>query len=201
MKQQQPQQQLDESGCSSSKSLKSSSISSKSSCGTLITAASSSANASGSGLGRAGGLEGALVQTTTTTTTTKGTTNDLAVLGDGGNEDNDDDEEEKEMLGGCCVCADDTGFYNNLLVYCDGVGCHVAVHQGCYGIATIPNGQWFCRPCEYKRSLAISGSSSKPTAANSDTLKFEINKIVSLLDALLFHPNLQGFIPPISASE
>ncbi len=59
------------------------------------------------------------------------------------------EEDLKAMVGGCCVCADDTGYANNLLVYCD--GCDVAVHQGCYGIITVPDGDWFCRKCEYNR--------------------------------------------------
>lgn len=36
----------------------------------------------------------------------------------------------KEMVGGCCVCSDDRGWAENPLVYCDGQGCTVAVHQG-----------------------------------------------------------------------
>ena len=59
------------------------------------------------------------------------------------------EEDLKAMVGGCCVCADDTGYANNLLVYCD--GCDVAVHQGCYGIISVPEGDWFCRRCEYRR--------------------------------------------------
>lgn len=34
------------------------------------------------------------------------------------------------MLGGCCVCSDERGWTENPLVYCDGQGCTVAVHQG-----------------------------------------------------------------------
>lgn len=52
------------------------------------------------------------------------------------------------MLGGCCVCSDDSGWTENPLVYCDGQGCNVAVHQACYGIVTVPHGSWFCRKCE-----------------------------------------------------
>ena len=36
----------------------------------------------------------------------------------------------REMVGGCCVCADESGWAENPLVYCDGQGCNVAVHQG-----------------------------------------------------------------------
>ena len=35
-----------------------------------------------------------------------------------------------EMIGGCCVCLDERGWDENPLVYCDGEGCNVAVHQG-----------------------------------------------------------------------
>ena len=36
----------------------------------------------------------------------------------------------REMIGGCCVCSDESGWAENPLVYCDGQGCNVAVHQG-----------------------------------------------------------------------
>lgn len=36
----------------------------------------------------------------------------------------------REMVGGCCVCSDERGWAENPLVYCDGHGCSVAVHQG-----------------------------------------------------------------------
>lgn len=49
---------------------------------------------------------------------------------------------------GCCVCADDSGYCDNPLVYCDGSGCNVAVHQACYGIVNVPEGPWFCKRCE-----------------------------------------------------
>ncbi|XP_059059791.1 protein AF-10-like [Achroia grisella] len=55
---------------------------------------------------------------------------------------------EKDMIGGCCVCSDERGWPDNPLVYCDGNGCTVAVHQACYGIVTVPTGPWYCRKCE-----------------------------------------------------
>ncbi|KAK4023002.1 hypothetical protein OUZ56_008442 [Daphnia magna] len=60
----------------------------------------------------------------------------------------------KEMVGGCCVCSDDRGWTENPLVYCDGAGCTVAVHQACYGIVTVPSGPWFCRKCESQERAA-----------------------------------------------
>ena len=43
----------------------------------------------------------------------------------------------REMVGGCCVCLDERGWNENPLVYCDGTGCSVAVHQACYGIVKV----------------------------------------------------------------
>ncbi|XP_039280385.1 protein AF-10 isoform X2 [Nilaparvata lugens] len=60
----------------------------------------------------------------------------------------------KEMVGGCCVCSDDRGWTENPLVYCDGQMCTVAVHQACYGIVTVPTGNWYCRKCESQERTA-----------------------------------------------
>ncbi|XP_060073547.1 protein AF-10-like [Ylistrum balloti] len=60
----------------------------------------------------------------------------------------------KEMVGGCCVCSDERGWAENPLVYCDGTGCNVAVHQACYGIVHVPTGPWFCRKCESQERTA-----------------------------------------------
>lgn len=46
----------------------------------------------------------------------------------------------KEMIGGCCVCSDERGWTENPLVYCDGHGCSVAVHQGEWVSARPPSG-------------------------------------------------------------
>ncbi|KAJ8010807.1 hypothetical protein DPEC_G00078970 [Dallia pectoralis] len=66
----------------------------------------------------------------------------------------------KEMIGGCCVCSDERGWAENPLVYCDGHGCNVAVHQACYGIVHVPTGPWFCRKCEsQERAARVVGGS------------------------------------------
>ena len=75
----------------------------------------------------------------------------------------------------CCVCSVEVGWPENLLVYCDGQGCNVVVHQACYGIVKIPLGPWFCRKCEsQERSARVScqlcpnrGGAFKRTDTNS----------------------------------
>ncbi|XP_039610186.1 protein AF-10 isoform X2 [Polypterus senegalus] len=69
-------------------------------------------------------------------------------------EDDDLSSNMKEMIGGCCVCSDERGWAENPLVYCDGHGCNVAVHQACYGIVQVPTGPWFCRKCESQERAA-----------------------------------------------
>ncbi|KIH64758.1 PHD-finger [Ancylostoma duodenale] len=61
------------------------------------------------------------------------------------------------MLGGCCVCADENGWTDNPLIYCDGPGCEVAVHQGCYGIQEVPEGEWLCAKCHVAANSYTNG--------------------------------------------
>ncbi|BDA48803.1 probable protein Jade-3 at C-terminar half [Coccomyxa sp. Obi] len=48
----------------------------------------------------------------------------------------------------CDVCGDAETGENNAILLCDGNGCAVAVHQQCYGVATLPEGDWRCDGCE-----------------------------------------------------
>ncbi|OBA19082.1 hypothetical protein METBIDRAFT_89138 [Metschnikowia bicuspidata var. bicuspidata NRRL YB-4993] len=54
----------------------------------------------------------------------------------------------------CAVCNDLECDNTNSIVYCD--GCNIAVHQECYGVAFIPEGQWFCRSCMVNRGSSVS---------------------------------------------
>lgn len=47
----------------------------------------------------------------------------------------------------CVVCFDGDSTATNEIIYCD--GCNVGVHQACYGVQVIPDGDWFCDRCRY----------------------------------------------------
>eukprot|EP00941_MAST-03F_sp_MAST-3F-sp1_P003536 g3536.t1 len=47
----------------------------------------------------------------------------------------------------CSVCFDGESGENNPIVFCD--RCDIAIHQACYGVQDIPEGDYFCDACVY----------------------------------------------------
>jgi PHD-finger len=45
----------------------------------------------------------------------------------------------------CAVCGDGNSHDGNPVVFCE--RCNVPVHQTCYGIDALPEGEWLCWPC------------------------------------------------------
>ncbi|XP_002989242.2 uncharacterized protein LOC9650015 isoform X1 [Selaginella moellendorffii] len=56
------------------------------------------------------------------------------------------DIEEEDQ---CHVCSSGDSDAWNQIIFCE--SCNVAVHQECYGVQSIPDGQWLCSWCAYRQ--------------------------------------------------
>ena len=80
-----------------------------------------------------------------------------AVIGDDGGrtdiapvaDDDDDESESEEDEDVCAACG-----YGGELLICDGEGedCVGLLHVACAGLDDVPEGEWFCGPCERRRA-------------------------------------------------
>jgi hypothetical protein len=69
-------------------------------------------------------------------------------------EPEEDDESEDAV---CMVCFDGSSSDTNSILFCD--GCNAALHQSCYGVSEIPEGDFFCDRCKGIHNMATDPSS------------------------------------------
>ncbi|XP_024388731.1 uncharacterized protein [Physcomitrium patens] len=65
------------------------------------------------------------------------------------------EHEDGEELCHVCNCGDSDE--SNHILFCD--SCNVAVHQDCYGVRPVPEGQWLCSWCSWKSSMNVESCS------------------------------------------
>lgn len=67
----------------------------------------------------------------------------------------DEEEEEEPHIDAVCMCCfDGTSDDKNQILFCD--GCNATIHQYCYGVGEIPEGDYFCDRCMYLQKVAHS---------------------------------------------
>ena len=78
-----------------------------------------------------------------------------------------DEEEDKEGQEDavCMCCFDGTSLEGNRIMFCD--GCNAAVHQACYGVQEIPDGDFFCDRCRAIQVMADEGFEDNESAHES----------------------------------
>ncbi|KAJ2311588.1 hypothetical protein IWW54_002559 [Coemansia sp. RSA 2705] len=80
-------------------------------------------------------------------------------------------QEQLAAESACAICGEDECDNTNAIVFCD--GCNLGVHQDCYGVPYIPEGQWLCRRCMLSPDADVAcelcpqrGGALKKTTAN-----------------------------------
>jgi len=65
-------------------------------------------------------------------------------------EDSDSEEEEDDVP--CAICKGKDSEEPNQILFCE--KCDIAVHQKCYSVPVIPEGDWFCQKCSPEEEQA-----------------------------------------------
>ncbi|KAG0005546.1 Protein Jade-1 [Entomortierella chlamydospora] len=90
----------------------------------------------------------------------------------------------------CLICGSGKSFTKNQILFCDGPGCDIPVHQKCYGVKVVPEGNWYCQRCEDR----IAVDNTKSGAFKRSTIP---NQYIHVACARL-HPSLDENADPIA---
>ena len=60
-----------------------------------------------------------------------------------------EDQSDADEYVVCAVCFDSSSPEDNPVLYCD--RCNLTVHKICYGLQSVPDGDWYCQYCEHLR--------------------------------------------------
>ncbi len=66
----------------------------------------------------------------------------------------------------CGVCGGGESLDDDPIVLCDGTGCDVATHAGCFGMKDIPTGDWFCDICRFNLSHSDKNRDRTPSSSS-----------------------------------
>ena len=77
-------------------------------------------------------------------------------------------------LDALCMCCFDGGIHEaNNILFCD--GCNATMHQACYGVKEVPEGDYFCDRCQYLKDLELVSSLAEKSPGisfrNAESLK------------------------------
>jgi origin recognition complex subunit 4 len=75
---------------------------------------------------------------------------DVELVGESGEQEREYEEADEDV---CSICKKPDSKPPNEIIFCD--GCDMAVHQRCYGVLSIPEGDWLCRNCSQDDALII----------------------------------------------
>ncbi|KAF4145207.1 PHD-zinc-finger like domain [Phytophthora infestans] len=106
--------------------------------------------------------------------------------------------EDEEMLCGVC-CAPDS-LENDPIVICE--VCGVAVHQTCYRLAAVPEGDWFCHPCrQYMDSQDIEKSLIPTHELECEACCSKAGAMAPTIDGGWVHMACSMFLPELYVQE
>ena len=83
----------------------------------------------------------------------------------------------------CCICFNGDSEEDNPILFCDGPGCNCVVHQSCYGVQAIPEGDWLCDSC----------------AVKADPSKAAHPGLLTTLNRCLLCPHTDGALKPAAS--